>query len=86
MPLDRAQTEEVTRILKAFPLLVDSSKGRSGGDPFLIALARIHGHIVVTEEMLSNSSKKPKIPNVCVAYGIECITFLDLILREGWTF
>lgn len=86
VPLDRAQTDEVTQILRGFPLLVDSSRGRSGGDPFVIALAKIHGYTVVTEERLSRSPKRPKIPDVCLSYQIPCITFLDLVLRERWTF
>ena len=86
VPLDRAQTDEVTRILRGFPLLVDSSRGRSGGDPFVIALAKIHGYTVVTEERLSRSAKRPRIPDVCLSYNVPCITFLELVLREKWTF
>lgn len=86
VPLDRTQTDEVTRILRSFPLLVDSSRGRSGGDPFVIALAKIRGYTVVTEEKLTRSAKRPRIPDVCLSYNVPCIAFLELVLRERWTF
>src|SRR5690242_13999737 len=44
VPLDADQAIEVKRILRDVPLLVDSSKGRSGGDPWVIALAKLRGH------------------------------------------
>lgn len=64
VPLDPHQTATVTKILTTHPLLVDSTKGRSGGDPFLIALALLNGYTLVTEERESKSAKKPKIPDV----------------------
>lgn len=86
VPLDFTQATEVKRILTAFPLLVDSSRGRSGGDPFVIALAKLHNHTVVTQEARTNSPKKPRIPDVCEYYRIPYLTVLEMILREGWTF
>lgn len=32
------------------------------------------------------NENRPKIPYVCSQIGVECIGFLDLIQREGWTF
>lgn len=86
VPYSPEQTAMVTRILTTHPLLVDSAKGRSGGDPFLIALATLHGYVVVTEERPSGSPKRPRIPDVCGAYGVRYIAFLDLIVAEKWTF
>ncbi len=86
VPLSHDQTTEVSQILTDFQLLVDTSRGRSGGDPWVIALAKLHGYTVVTEEKLSNSPKKPKIPDVCNHYGIAYITVLELIRHEKWTF
>lgn len=86
VPLDFSQAAEVRAILTNFPLLVDSSKGRSGGDPFVIALAKLNGCTVITEEVASSSAKRPKIPDVCSHYNVEHITFLEFIRREHWTF
>jgi len=64
--------------------LVDSVKGRSGSDPFVIALAKVHGACVVSQEGFAR--KKIKIPDVCSDMGIECINLLGMMRREGWTF
>ena len=72
------------RIMAAYPRLVDTVKGRSGGDPFVIALASSNGHscAVVTEE----HPGKMRIPDVCRTEGIPCIGLADLIEREDWRF
>ena len=77
---------EVNRIL-GLPVaiqFVDTSKGRHAADPFVIAVASLHGHVVVTEE--TNSLKHPKIPDVCNYLGIEHLDVLSLIRRERWVF
>ncbi len=41
---------------------------------------------VVTEERLKGiGCKRPNIPNVCEFYGLECIKWLELLRREGYT-
>jgi Domain of unknown function (DUF4411) len=74
----------VTRIMKNYPRLVDTVKGRSGADPFVIALAATTNPnmIVVTEE----NPGKMKIPDVCTAERIDCIGLADMIERENWQF
>ena len=77
----------VVYIMATYPKLVDTSTGKSGGDPFVLALA-LANHpkfIVVTEEQ-GGSAKSPKIPSVCGAEGMPCISLLDLIEQEDWTF
>ncbi len=56
VPLDQAQIAAVQQVLRTFPLLVDSSKNRSGGDPFVIALAKLKSYTVVTQEFASKTS------------------------------
>lgn len=82
--IDDACQLEVIRIMGAYPRLVDTVKGRSGGDPFVIALARIKRPpmTVVTEE----SPGKQRIPDVCTAEGIPCIGLADMIEQEDWQF
>lgn len=73
--------EELITILKENEKILDLKKKKSGADPFVIATAKAYKCTVVTEERRNNSPKSEKIPNVCDAYGIKCITFLDM-LRE----
>lgn len=56
-------------------------------DPYIIAMAKVYGLIVVTgEKPAGPNSKKVKIPDVCQDLHIEWINFLELIRREGWKF
>ncbi|MGI8840280.1 MAG: DUF4411 family protein [Caulobacteraceae bacterium] len=63
------------------------SKGKSGGDPFVIAQALVTHpyHTVITGE-LGGSANSPKIPFVCQAEGVPLINLLDLIDAEDWYF
>ena len=87
---DLRASEEVKHELEKkdddHPRLIDTRRGRSGADPFVIALAKVRGSAVITGETPSGSLKRPKIPDVCRAIGVEPIGLLDLIRREGWVF
>jgi hypothetical protein len=74
----------LTRIMGSHPRLVDTVKGRSGADPFVIALAATTrpSMIVVTEEY----EGKIRIPDVCTAEKIKWCSLADLIERENWKF
>jgi len=77
----------VADILSKFPRLVESGGSRSGADVFVIALAHIHECTVVTgEKRASSQTGKLKIPDVCDTLHIRCITLLDLIKEQRWTF
>lgn len=82
--IDDACQLEVGRILGLYPRLVDTVKGRSGGDPFVIALAAIGRPpmTVVTEE----SPGRQRIPDVCAAERIPCFGLADMIEQEDWRF
>lgn len=52
------------------------------GDPWLISKAKTLGATLVTQEAtVSPGSKKVKIPNICVEFGVRSITTFDM-LRE----
>ncbi len=51
-------------------------------DYYLIAHALAHKHTVVTHEIASASTKKIKIPNVCIGLGIKCMTSFDMLRHE----
>lgn len=76
---------EVSKILKQFPRLVAEGGQRSMGDPFVIALAKVKKCTVVTSEDIG-TEKSPRIPYVCQELRVNCISILDLIRKEGWSF
>lgn len=85
--IDDDVQSEVVHIMRAFPKLVDTGKGKSGGDPFVIAqaLAADPRLVVVTQEA-GGSADKPRIPYVCDQLGVNHIDLLTLIEEEDWTF
>lgn len=68
--------------------LVDSRKGRSLADPWVIAHAMNDNAIVVTKEerITDPSSKNVKIPNVCDNMGVKWINDFDFIKIMGIKF
>jgi hypothetical protein len=82
--IDDAVQGQVARIVANYPRLVDTVKGRSGSDPFVIALAATTKPpmVVVTEEYVG----KVRIPDVCEAEKIDYCGLADLIEREEWKF
>ncbi len=51
-------------------------------DYFLIAHAHSAEHIVVTHEVSAPSTKRIKIPNVCIGVGIKFMTPFEMLRRE----
>ncbi len=87
LPIDDDIQNHVIDIMGSYPKLVDTTKGRSGADPFVIALARMNGSpwTVLSEENPGKQSS-PKIPDICNAEGIRCIRLVELIQEEDWIF
>ena len=86
VPTDRQVAAEVAYVLKDHGRLVMHMKGRNRADPFVIAVARLRGAVVVTGEGSDGTASRPKIPYVCEQLGIRCIRFLDVIREEQWVF
>jgi hypothetical protein len=82
---EEAIQERVAELLGKYPRLVDTLKGRSQADPFVIATAIERGAVVVTGELMG-TAEKPRIPFVCQAEGVRCITFLEMIRDLKLTF
>ena len=76
---------EVREILRSHTALVHAGRGRSGADPFVIALAKLNVCTVVTEEG-RGSAKNPKMPDVCDDLGVPYIRLVDLIGEQGWVY
>lgn len=51
-------------------------------DFYLIAHALTDGYVVVTHEVPSNSTKRIKIPNVCIGLGLRFMTPYEMLRRE----
>ena len=59
-------------------------KGISGADPFVIAMAKTGGaNWVVVSDEHAGSSENRKIPFVCQAESVLCISFKGMMLAEG---
>jgi uncharacterized protein DUF4411 len=78
IPANESIQRRVAGVLVRYPRLVDTLKGRSQADPFVIATAFETSSIVVTGESFGTVTK-PRISFVCQQLGIRCITFLDMI-------
>lgn len=82
--LDDAIQIEAQNVLSKFPRLVGERKLRTSADPFVVALARVKGFQIVTEEKPTGNNNKPNIPDVCLGMGMTSIGLLELIKAEKW--
>lgn len=80
----------VATIMANYPKLVDTRTGKSGADPWVIALAMTYNPklTVVTEENKGGSVDRPKIPFVCgrPEIQVQSLNLLGLIQAENWVF
>lgn len=83
--LDYDQMQEVTKILKDFPSLVDPNKTTPDADPFVIALAISKDWTVVTSEKPSTGGRA-KIPDVCKKCNVKCISLIEFFREQKWTY
>jgi Domain of unknown function (DUF4411) len=81
---------EAQAIQNQFAGLRDPKAEYEEADAYVIALARMRGGTVVTQETPAAEKRNPKrthfIPDVCRELGISCISLLGLMRREGWEF
>ncbi len=81
-PTSGADVQRVVReILQKYPALITGTRKSNGADPFVIALAKQRGYTLVSDETWAGNGQPVKIPNVCNAYGVRLIKFVDF-LRE----
>jgi hypothetical protein len=88
LPLDADVQQAVTDILSIHTAWIPPDRSKNMADPFVVAVAKVHGCTVVSGETWSNSPKPEnvRIPNVCHGLGIRHITFLELMREQGWMF
>jgi hypothetical protein len=90
------QVQRAQEILSHFANLIDPAKEIPDADPFVVALAIIEntkreetlfkGHCIVVTQEKPSRGNRPKIPDVCQHYDIECISVAGLFRKEGWKF
>jgi hypothetical protein len=81
---------EALSIQGQFTGLRDPKAEHEEADAYVIALAKLRGGIVITQETPAAEKRSPKrshfIPDVCRELGIPSISLLGLMRREGWRF
>jgi predicted nucleic acid-binding protein len=76
---------EAAAVLAKYPRLVGERKFRTSADPFVIALARVEGLRIITDEKPTGSLQRPNIPDVCTDLGMPpCWPIIGLIRAEKW--
>lgn len=61
-----------------------------GADPYLLAYARQHGFVLVTEErgyipgLGQRIQGPPKLPFLAFVYKVKCISLMTLLVEQGW--
>lgn len=86
MPIDEEIQHHMKFIMRTYPRLVNTQKGRSGSDPWVIALARVNkGAVVSSEKHRTSNLKRPKIPDVCADLKIPHYRIIDVFRRQGWS-
>ena len=79
---DEAVQGQVDFIVNNYKGLVTAGKEKFQADPFVIALAKVNGHTVITEE--TGPTSLSKIPGVCSAMNVPCLNLMQLIDQEDW--
>jgi hypothetical protein len=73
-----------------YPDLMDPKAAYESADAYVIALTRLNGGIVVSQETSAQEKRKPPrdyyIPDVCRDLGVACINLLGLMRRKKWVF
>jgi hypothetical protein len=81
---------EAATIESKYPDLMDPKSLHQSADAYVVALAKVKGGIVVSQETSAAEKKSAKrthfIPDVCRDLGLPCINLLGLMRRERWTF
>lgn len=81
---DEPTQRNVAAIMAQFPGFAAAGNERACADPFVIGMAQAHGLVVVSQEelVLKHKLTKPKIPNVCRAFKIDCLNMVKFLERE----
>jgi hypothetical protein len=82
--IDEVQIEAAA-VLSKYPRLVGERRLRTSADPFVIALARVEGLQIVTDEKSTGNLNRPNIPDVCADLKMQpCWPIVGVIRAEKW--
>lgn len=77
---------EAKTIINSYPKLIDINNTSDQADPYVIALAKINGYTILTNEIYSEGSKKTRIPYICKQLSIDCMNTRQFYVEEKWKF
>lgn len=77
---DEVEQQLVTRLLSDYPIFRPQGGKMKWADPWIIARAHLNQSVVVTQE---KPGSPKRIPFICEAEGIECITIQEMVNRLG---
>ena len=84
--LDPLVQVEAAIIESKYPDLMDPKSLHQSADAYVVALAKVKGGVVVSQETSAAEKKSAKrthyIPDVCRDLGIHCINLLGLMRQE----
>jgi len=86
--IDEVVQEAARDILKDHPDLIKPKLDRPQADPYVIALAKINGASVVTNEKPNSPDQRKitQIPSVCSRIQVPCIRLIGMMREQGWRF
>lgn len=79
---DRAVMEVYAHVVNDYPGFMKVNSTKSGADPSVVATAAVRGVPVVTYETMAKKDAAPKIPNVCAAMNLQCVSLVDVLRAE----
>jgi len=77
---------EAKVIINNYPKLIEINNPSDQSDPYIIALSKLNGFTVLTNEKYSVGSKKTRIPFICKEMLIKCINTHEFYKNENWKF
>ena len=81
---------EGAAIEASYPDLMDPKGLYESADAYVIALAKLKGGMVLSQETSAQEKHRPRkghfIPDVCRDLGVPCVNLLGLMRREKWVF
>ena len=92
--LFRDPSEDVQRVFNEVAVYVQtrypehqSQTFLDGADAWVIAHAKVEDAVVITHEtMVDDYSKKPKIPNICKRFDVNCLNTYSMLRNLGARF
>lgn len=86
VPFDAHIESSYRQVVNRFRTYAKRTQRRNQADPMIVALAMSQGLTVVTDEVSDPPADPPKIPNLCKAFNVPCLSLVELMRAEGWKY